>query len=862
SLALNSGYQITFVSANLTITGTAPAVTTQPLAQVVLPGAPVTFSAAASGNPVPAVKWQVLPVGGAWTDIAGATSTSYTFTPAASDDAKQFRAVFTNAVGTATSSAVSLSVVSISSFTPTSGAAATSVVITGTGFTGATAVKFNGTAATSFTVNSNTQITAKVASGTTTGAITVTKGGVTATSAASFTVTAAPAITTQPTSQTVANGSSVTFTAAASGSPTPGVQWQSGSGTTFTNIVGATSTSYTFTPAATDDGKQFRAVFTNSSGSATSTAATLTVVSIASFTPASGPVGTSVVITGTGFTGATAVKFGATAASAFTVNSNTQITARVAAGTVSGAVSVTKGGVTATSAASFTVTIATTPPTISAITPTSGGVGTTVTITGTNFSGATSVKFAGTTAGTLVGATFKVLSATSIIASVPTGSGTGGIVVTTPGGSATSASFKGATTLVLPTVTVYSVTSARTGTAFALTLTGTNFAGTSAVALNGVSLAFNVVSATSLTVTIPSSGVATGVIKVTTNGGVSANTNVLSLLSAPIQLAAGASHSCAALADGTAKCWGLNTNGQLGDNTTVQKTSPVLVSGLTGVSSVAAGTAFSCAVLNAGVSGTVKCWGLNTNGQLGDATTTQRLTPVSVANIVGAVQVVAGASHACALLSDGTVRCWGLNTNGQLGDGTTVQKTSPALTSIAGLSGVTAISAGGSTTCALLSTGAVKCWGLNTNGQLGDNTTTQKLVPTAVSGIDGTAAKATAIAVGASHSCALISDGTVRCWGLNSSGQLGDNTLVQKLVPTTVKATASTNLTGVTAISAGAAHTCAIIGSGSTATAKCWGSNANGRLGNGSTTNSSLPVTVTVTLTTGITAIVAGGSHT
>jgi alpha-tubulin suppressor-like RCC1 family protein len=699
-----------------------------------------------------------------------------------------------------------------------------------------------------------------VPAGATTGAVSVTKGGVTATSATNFSVVVLPVVTTQPVSQTVLPGATVTFTAAATGTPTPTVKWQVlPVGGVWTDIAGATTGTYSFTAAATDDGKQYRAVFDNGSV-VNSSAATLTVVSITSFTPTSGPVGTSVVITGTGFTAATAVKFGATSASAFTVNSNTQITATVATGTATGTISVTKGGVTATSATSYTVTVPVAVPTITSITPTTGGTGTTVTIAGTNFTGATAVKFAGVTTGTTVAATFKVLSAASIIASVPAGSGTGGIVVTTSGGSATSAKFTGSSTLVLPTVTAYSITSARPGTQFNVTLTGTNFAGTSLVALNGVSLAFNVVSATSMTVTIPASGVTSGPIKVTTNGGVSANTNVLSLLSAPVQIAAGASHTCAALADGTAKCWGLNTNGQLGDNSTTQRTSPVLVSGLAGVSSVATGTAFSCAVLNPGATGTVKCWGLNTNGQLGDGTTTQRLTPVLVSGLTGAVQITAGASHACALLSDATVKCWGLNTNGQLGDNTTTQKTTATL--VSSLTGVAAISAAGANTCALLTTGAVKCWGLNTNGQLGDNTTTQRLVPTQVSGIDGTTSKATAIDLGTSHACALITDGTVRCWGLNTSGQLGDNTIVQKLVPTTVKATATTNLTGVSAISAGAAHTCAIIGSGATATAKCWGSNANGRLGNAGTTNSSLPVSVVTTITTGITAISAGGSHT
>jgi alpha-tubulin suppressor-like RCC1 family protein len=329
---------------------------------------------------------------------------------------------------------------------------------------------------------------------------------------------------------------------------------------------------------------------------------------------------------------------------------------------------------------------------------------------------------------------------------------------------------------------------------------------------------------------------------------------------AATSLAAGTSHSCAVLADGTAKCWGLNTNGQLGNGTTTQATSPVLVTGLTGVSSIAAGSAFSCAVINSGATGTAKCWGLNTNGQLGNGTTTQSTSAVAVTGLTNVVSISTGTSHACAVLFDGTAKCWGLNTNGQLGNATTTQATSPVV--VTGLTGVSSIAAGANSTCAVLTSGAVKCWGLNTNGQLGNGTTTQATSAVAVTGIDGSALKATAVAVGTSYACARINDGTERCWGLNTSGQLGDGTLVQKTTPVIVKLNANTNLTGVSKITAGATHTCAITGSGSTATAVCWGANGNGRLGNAASTNSSYAVAVVATLTTGISAIAAGGSHT
>jgi IPT/TIG domain len=233
----------------------------------------------------------------------------------------------------------------ITSFSPASGAAGASVTITGTAFTGATAVSFNGASAT-FTVNSATQISATVPPAATTGAISVTAPGGTATSAGTFTVLVAPTIT--------------------------------------------------------------------------------------SFTPTSGNVGASVTISGTGFSGATSVKFNGTSA-AFTVNSATQITATVPSAATTGPISVTTAGGTATSGTSFTVTVpAPAAPTITSFSPTSARIGSSITISGTRFTGATSVKFNG------VSASFTVASSTKIKAIVPVGTTAGPITVTTPGGTATS----------------------------------------------------------------------------------------------------------------------------------------------------------------------------------------------------------------------------------------------------------------------------------------------------------------------------------------------------------------------------------------------------------------------------------------
>jgi hypothetical protein len=383
----------------------------------------------------------------------------------------------------------------ITSFDPTGGAVGASVVITGANLTGASSVKFNGTSA-SFTVDSATQITATVPAGAATGFISVTAPGGTATSATNFTVVGSPAITSfTPTSGPV--GASVVITG--------------------TNLTGATSVKFNGTSASftVDSATQITAAVltgattgpisvTTPGGTATS-ATNFTVVgspTIASFTPASGPVGTSVVITGTNLTGASSVKFNGTSAS-FTVDSATQITAAVPAGATTGPISVTTPGGTATSATSFTVAGS---PTISGFTPTSGAVGASVVITGTNLTGASSVKFNGTSA------SFTVNSSSQITATVPAGTTTGPVSVTTPGGTATSAG----NFTVAPKISNFSPTSGPVGTS--VVITGTTLTGATSVKFSGTTATFTVNSSTQITATVPG-GAVTGPISVTTPGG-------------------------------------------------------------------------------------------------------------------------------------------------------------------------------------------------------------------------------------------------------------------------------------------------------------------------------------------------------
>jgi hypothetical protein len=318
----------------------------------------------------------------------------------------------------------------ITSFSPASGPVGTVVTINGTNFVDVTGVKFKTTAAV-FTPVSSTKVTATVPSGAATGKISVTTPDGTATSATDFVVTvpAAPTITSfSPTSGPV--GTSVTINGSDFGGATS-VKFGRAAATTFSvNTPGTRITATVPTGASTG-----KVSVTTPSGTATSEAdfvvTTTSAPTISSFSPTSGPVGTSVRINGTGLAGATSVKFGGVAAGTFSVNgAGTRVTATVPSGAVTGKITVTTPGGTATSAADFTVTIA---PSITSFTPTSGPVGTVVTIHGTAFTGATSVKFGGVAA-----TSFAVNSATQITATVPVGAVTGKISVTTAGGTGTS----------------------------------------------------------------------------------------------------------------------------------------------------------------------------------------------------------------------------------------------------------------------------------------------------------------------------------------------------------------------------------------------------------------------------------------
>ena len=387
----------------------------------------------------------------------------------------------------------------IASFSPTSAGTGQTVTITGTNFTGTTAVSFGGTAATSFTVVSATSITAVVGAGATGSVSVTTANGIASRAGFTFiTATPAPAITSfTPTSGKtgqVVNIIGTNFTGATA------VSFGGTAATTFT-VVSATTINATVGAGASG-------VVSVTTASGTGTLAGFTYLpppTITSFSPTSAGTGQTVTITGTNFTGATAVSFGGTAATSFTVVSATSITAIIGAG-ATGSVSVTTSNGIA-SRAGFTYISATPAPTITSFSPTSGKTGQVVTITGTNFTGATSVSFDGT-----VATTFTVVSATSINATV--GAGTSGTVsVTTASGTGTLAGF---TYLPPPTITSFSPTSGKTGQV--VTITGTNFTGATAVSFGGTAATtFTVVSATSINATVGAG--TSGTVSVTTASG-------------------------------------------------------------------------------------------------------------------------------------------------------------------------------------------------------------------------------------------------------------------------------------------------------------------------------------------------------
>jgi alpha-tubulin suppressor-like RCC1 family protein len=365
-----------------------------------------------------------------------------------------------------------------------------------------------------------------------------------------------------------------------------------------------------------------------------------------------------------------------------------------------------------------------------------------------------------------------------------------------------------------------------------------------------------------------------GALKVSTNWGASCavrqdgkvlcwgiNGKILAVevdgITAATDVSVGHSATCALLADGTVRCWGDEYGGQLGNGTSlIEYSPPVNVSGITSAAALSVGDGHACAVL---ADGRIQCWGANDFGQLGIGTQAESDVPSTVAGITGATGVSAGQYGTCAVLMDGTARCWGMNTFGRLGDGTMADSSVPV--AVSGVTSAVGICTSIDHSCAVLADGTVQCWGANAFGETGSSAREGgSSMPVAVAGITD----AVAVSCGTEHTCAVSKDGTIQCWGADGAAGgdyrvLGNPTAVtpdctwepdppMPPLPTvsyeTTCSPTPVRVSGITqaaSVAAGYFGTCTVSTDGSI---QCWGDNEFGQLGNGSTVDSTAPVTV------------------
>lgn len=273
--------------------------------------------------------------------------------------------------------------------------------------------------------------------------------------------------------------------------------------------------------------------------------------------------------------------------------------------------------------------------------------------------------------------------------------------------------------------------------------------------------------------------------------------------------------------------WGDNSQGQLGDGTTTDRSTPVMTAPSDVWMSVAAGAEHSIAMKH---DGTMWAWGDNSQGQLGDGTTTDRLAPVQIGTGTTWDAVAAGNDFSLALKEDGTMWAWGNNFDGQLGDGTTTDRLAPV--QVGSATTWVQVAAGNDHSMALKDDGTLWAWGNNLNGQLGDGTITQRTAPVQI----GTGTTWAYASAGNGHSLALKEDGTMWAWGLNLDGQLGDGSITPRLSPVQIGSSTNWDL-----VAAGDGHSLGVMQDG---TLWAWGNNFDGELGDGTTTDRLSPVRV------------------
>jgi alpha-tubulin suppressor-like RCC1 family protein len=640
----------------------APKVTLQPASVTVEEGHSAMLEASASGTPTPTVSWEVSSNGSSWSAVAGADADQLTIAdPVTAESGHQFRAVFANAAGHATSKAATLTVqpapkapqfLEQPTNTTVEEGHTASFFIASSGYPTPTVqweVSTNGGAGWSAIAGAGSPtLSLADVQGSQNGyeyrAVLENVAGTATSNAATLAVHTLPVVSEQPLSMTVEVGRPAVFEAAASGFPTPTVQWEvsTNAGGAWSAVAGADSDQLTVSDAqVSENGDQYRAVFTNVAGKGTSEAATLTVASHH----------------------------------------------------------------------------------------------------------------------------YRVLD---------WGQNTYGQLG--DGGFAQS-------DVPVPASGLNFVTSVAAGKRHTLALLSNETADAWGSNMSG-QLGRGEGSLSDLPVAVEG-------------------------LAGAKALAAGANHSLALLGNGTVVAWGGDESGQLGDGATIESDAPVRVSGLSGVVAIAAGNEYSLALLG---DGTVMAWGDDEKGQLGDGKLARSDVPVAVSGLSGVTAIAAGGEHALALLSDGTVMAWGDDEYGQLGnssvpvhgeEGEEQTRFSDVPVAVDELSGVTAIAAGLHHSLALSSAGTVMAWGEDAAGELGDGSIAREAeAPVPVSGLSGVSA----IAAGGEHSIALLASGNVATWGEGKFGELGNGTAGE---PSDVPVAVS-GLGEVKAIAAGASHDVAL----------------------------------------------------
>lgn len=318
-------------------------------------------------------------------------------------------------------------------------------------------------------------------------------------------------------------------------------------------------------------------------------------------------------------------------------------------------------------------------------------------------------------------------------------------------------------------------------------------------------------------------------------------------------------HTCAVVSDGSLRCWGSNYWGQLGLDGQGIRPAPTPVPKQQFVLSVATGWGHTCALHR---DGQVDCWGTDANGDVGCPnplmlTSPQKCTPLDPS--LGAVEIAAGGEHSCARLGSGKIKCWGLNAFGEIGNGTlptpgTVDSNAYTPVDVSDITDARHIASGVWYVCAVLSSGALECWGDNGAGNLGTGDRTGHAFPTPVVGIDGgLSGYAVAVAGTGEHTCVLLGDGSIRCFGSNTDGQLGDNTTIDSLSPIPAQSPMT-----ATALAVGGQLSCTLTSAG---IIQCWGRNNYGQLGDGSNVASQAPVTVLLPFAANFSTLVSKYYH-